>query len=122
VTFSAALRVAAVLIGAAPLLGGCERPTAEDAPAAGREILTPAERGSRRAEADIAAGRLRIFAYGNPITSLTTRRDGTSGLPVSTLIDCCVTAESREETEAYNRVMREAVSHRADGARDAPVR
>ena len=120
--FSAALRVAAVLIAAAPLLGGCERPTAEDAPAAGREILTPAERGSRRAEADIAAGRLRIFAYGNPVASLTTRRDRASGLPVRTLIDCCVTAESREETEAYNRVMRAAVSHPADGARGAPVR
>ena len=120
--FSAALRVAAVLIAAAPLLGGCERPTAEDAPAAGREILTPAERGSRRAEADIAAGRLRIFAYGNPIASLETRRDGVSGLPVRTLIDCCVTAESREETEAYNRVMRGRVSSRTGGATPAPGR
>jgi hypothetical protein len=70
--------------------------------------MTPVERGTLRARRDIAAGRLRVYRYGNPVGFDNPRTDPESGLPVRTLLDCCVSDEARAETDAYNRVMRES--------------
>jgi hypothetical protein len=110
-TAAKALR-AAVLGAALALLPCCgQRPAADVEPSA-LEQVTPAERGWLRARADIAAGKLRMYRYGNPASFSNPRTDSESGLPVRTLLDCCITAEAREETEAYNRVMRETAAAR----------
>ena len=88
--------------------GGCD--DGREAGLPSREALagmTPAERGALRAQRDIAAGRRRVYRYGNPVGFDNPRTDPESGLPVRTLLDCCVSDESRTETEAYNRVMRD---------------
>ena len=90
---------------------GCDATGESDRPS--REVLarmTPAERGALRARRDIAAGRLRVYRYGNPVAFDNPGADPESGLPVRTLLDCCVSEEARAETEAYNRVMRETRS------------
>ena len=101
--------------GAAALLlsllaaGGCD--STREADRLSPELqarMTPQERGALRAQRDIAAGKLRLYEYGNPVASLRSGRDPASGLPVRTLLDCCVSDEARAETEAYNQVMREA--------------
>jgi len=95
---------------------------------AGRERrdLTPREKGELRARNDIVRGKQRVFIYGNPISRSNPRIDEESGLPVRVLIDCCVSPQAFEETEAYNRVMRESVRGRggeaADGTAPAPPR
>jgi hypothetical protein len=105
------LRTAA--LGAALAFLPCcdQRPSADFEPSA-HEQVQPAERGRLRARADIAAGTLRVYRYGNPASFSNPRTDTESGLPVRTLLDCCITPEAREETEAYNRVMRETAAAR----------
>ena len=103
----------AAALGAALALIPCcgQRPAADVAPST-QEKVAPAERGRQRARADIAAGKLRVYRYGNPASFSNPRTDAESGLPVRTLLDCCITVEAREETEAYNRVMRETAATR----------
>lgn len=106
-----ALATAALLV-ALGLLPGCDRSAVTDAPPPARKQPAPAERGRQRAQRDVAAGSLRVYRYGNPASFANPRTDRESGLPTRTLLDCCVTAEAREETEAYNLVMREAAAAR----------
>lgn len=115
-----ALRGAALIaaIGIIPCCG--QRPAAGPAPAA-REGLTPSERGRQRALGDIAAGKLRVYRYGNPASFANPRTDPESGLQTRTLLDCCITGDAREETAAYNGVMREhAAARRGEAAAPAP--
>jgi len=112
VTIAARTLPAAALIAGLGILPGCgQRPAADVRPTA-REQLVPAERGRQRARGDIAAGKLRVYHYGNPASFANPRTDPESGLPVRTLLDCCITAETREETAAYNQIMREAAATR----------
>ena len=112
--------LAAALLAAIALTAACaEKPAPEASDAEIQRALTPRERGERRARSDLAAGKARVYEFGSPLSSLGSRRDPTSGLPVRTLIDCCVSAELREETDAYNRVMREAVAA-TGGLKGAP--
>lgn len=97
---------AAVLVAALGILPCCgHRPEADTRQTTG-EHPDPAERGRQRARGDIAAGKVRIYRYGNPASFDNPRTDPGSGLPVRTLLDCCITTEAREETEAYNEIMR----------------
>lgn len=109
----AAWAVCAAVLGAAlAFLPSCSRQPSSDVAPEAREQVAPAERGRRRARADIAAGKLRVYRYGNPASFGNPRTDTESGLPVRTLLDCCITAEAQEETEAYNRFMRETAAAR----------
>jgi hypothetical protein len=108
----AAVALVAALVAALGTLPGCGEKSAGDLRPAAREDLAPAERGSLRARGDIAAGKLRVYRYGNPASFTNPRTDPESGLPARTLLDCCITAVAREETEAYNRVMRETAATR----------
>ena len=85
-----------------------------------REHLAPAERGRQRAQMDITAGKLRVYRYGDPASSDNPVTDGESGLPVRTLLDCCITVAAREETEAYNAVMRAEARKRGTGHLKSP--
>lgn len=115
--------LAAALFAAAALTPACgEKPAAEKSGSEMRQALTPRERGERRARSDLGAGKARIYEFGSPLSSLGSRRDPASGLPVRTLIDCCVSAELREETEAYNRFMREAAAGAGGKTAAPPVR
>jgi hypothetical protein len=106
----------AVLVALTLIPPGCGRQPATDAQRSAPERVAPAERGRRRALADIAAGKLRVYRYGNPVAFDNPRTDPQSGLPLRTLLDCCVTGDAREETEAYNSAMRAA----APARRSAP--
>ena len=121
-TRAARSMAAVALVAALGTLPGCGEKSAGDLRPAAREDLAPAERGRLRARGDIAAGKLRVYRYGNPASFTNPRTDPESGLPARTLLDCCITAEAREETEAYNRVMREAARVRSAGAASAPGR
>jgi hypothetical protein len=116
-----ALSVAA-LLPALLLTAGCGRQPPGDSPPNAPKHLAPAERGRLRAQADIAAGKPRIFRYGNPVAFDNPRTDPESGLPVRTLFDCCITAQAREETEAYNSAMRSAARDRHGGQPPSPGR
>ena len=110
-----------VFLAGAP--AGCD--TSRRAEPASREQpsrLAPAERGALRARRDIADGRLRVYRYGNPVGLDNPRADPESGLPVRTLLDCCVSDEGRAETEAYNRTMRAEAGLRAGRAPGGPAR
>jgi len=108
------------LLAALPLLAAlaclpcCDQRPAPPDPGKAQANLSPAERGRRRALADAAAGKLRVYRYGNPASFTNPRTDPESGLPARTLLDCCVTAEAREETEAYNAEMRGSAAARRD--------
>jgi hypothetical protein len=116
-----ALSVAA-LLAVTLLPAGCGRQPTENLQPDAPKRLTPAERGRFRARADIAAGKLRVYRYGNPVAFDNPRTDHESGLPVRTLLDCCVTAEAREETEAYNNAMRAEARDRHAGQPQPPDR
>jgi len=116
-----ALSVAA-LLPALLLTAGCGRQQPTDSPPAAPTRLAPAERGRLRAQADIAAGKPRVYRYGNPVAFDNPHTDRESGLPVRTLLDCCVTAEAREEIEAYNGAMRAAARERQGGQPSSPGR
>ena len=62
---------------------------------------------------------MRVYRYGNPASFTNPRTDPESGLAARTLLDCCVTAEAREETEAYNLTMR-AAAKKASAAAPTP--
>lgn len=95
------------------LATGCTRqPAPPGTEAPGRAARSPRERGELRARRDLREGKLRVLVYGNPLSGSNPRREPDSGLPVRVLLDCCVTDEARAETEAYNRVMREAAASR----------
>ena len=118
------LSLAALLLASlAGAPAGCDALRRTD-PASGGEPsrLTPDERGALRARRDIAAGRLRVYRYGNPVGFDNPRTDPESGLPVRTLLDCCVSDEGRAETAAYNRAMREEAGLRASRAPGGPAR
>ena len=117
-TIAARTLPAAALIAGLGILPCCGQQPAADVRPTAREQLAPAERGRQRARGDIAAGKLQVFRYGNPAAFSNPRTDPESGLPVRTLLDCCINAEAREETAAYNRVMREAAATRRG---EAPV-
>ena len=106
------LAAGALSAGFAVLPGCGQRPAADVRPPAREQHLSPAERGRQRARGDIAAGKLRVYRYGNPASFANPRTDAESGLPVRTLLDCCITAEAREETAAYNQTMQEAATAR----------
>jgi hypothetical protein len=106
----------AVIIAMTVFLPGCSDSTGDrQSSRAARQELTPRERGEMRARWHIEKGKLRILIYGNPLSRRNPKIDEESGLPVRILIDCCVSPEAREETDAYNRVMRETVQERQSG-------
>ena len=105
------MAVAAALLISLLSAGGCDPARETGRPSSEIQArLSPQERGALRARNDIAAGKLRVYEYGNPAANLRSRRDPGSGLPVRVLLDCCVGEDARAETEAYNRAMREAAA------------
>jgi hypothetical protein len=113
---------AASLLPALLLSAGCGRQHPPENLSAAPKRLEPAERGRLRAQADIASGKLRIYRYGNPAAFDNPRTDRESGLPARTLLDCCITAEARAETDAYNSAMRAATRDRQKGQPSPPGR
>jgi hypothetical protein len=69
---------------------------------------TPAGKGIARAHQDMAKGTIRILYYGKPWSADKPLVDDESGLPVEIVKGCVVTEEFVQETDAYNRAMREA--------------
>jgi hypothetical protein len=105
-----------VIIAMTVFLPGCSDYTEDrQSSRAARQKLTPRERGEMRARRHIERGKLRILIYANLFSRRKPKIDEESGLPVRILIDCCVTSGAREETDAYNRVMRETVRERQPG-------
>jgi hypothetical protein len=78
---------------------------------------SPAERGAERAKRDLTHGIWRILYYGKPWSARKPLRDDESGLPVKIDEGCDVPKEYVEETDAYNKVMREAAGKKGKEGR-----
>ena len=93
------------------LVVGCAKqpPETGTSTAAEPPTISPADRGIDRARRDIAKGNVRILHYGKPWSVGKPLVDDTSGLPVEIVEGCSVTAEFVQETDAYNRTMRETL-------------
>jgi len=93
------------------LVAGCAKqpPQADISTAAEQPTISPADRGIARARKDSAKGNVRILYYGKPWSVGKPLVDDTSGLPVEIVEGCSVTAEFVQETDAYNRTMRETL-------------
>jgi hypothetical protein len=75
-----------------------------------RENVSPTAIGISKAQRDIAGGKMRILYFGKPWSVDKPLIDGQSGLPIEIVAGCDVTVDFVQETEAYNRTMREAVN------------
>lgn len=61
---------------------------------------------------------MQILYFGKPWSQGMPLVDDDSGLPVKIVAGCCVSKDFMEETDAYNRVMREAAKAKRE-PRDA---
>ena len=71
--------------------------------------------GTAQAAADVAAGKLEIIDYGEPLDEPlppVIRRDPDTGLPVRSITNCTPTPAFEAYVAAYNRVVREAHAKR----------
>lgn len=110
---------ASMVVISVVLLAGCAKqpPQVDTSTAAEQPTISPADRGIARARKDIAEGNVRILYYGKPWSAGKPLVDDDSGLPVEIVEGCCVTAEFVQETDAYNRTMREALQDAKSRAR-----
>ncbi|MBI5722904.1 MAG: hypothetical protein HZA50_03020 [Planctomycetes bacterium] len=100
-----------MMIVCAGLAAGCEKQSPQSGPSATMKSpgASPEDKGIARAKADIANGKMKILYYGQPWSQGKRLVDEASGLPVEIVAGCCVTAEFVQETNAYNKTMRETL-------------
>ena len=72
-----------------------------------QKVVSPKEKGIMRAKKDIAANKMKILYYGKPWSHGKPLIDDESGLPVEIVAGCCITPALWEETDAYNKTMRQ---------------
>ena len=92
------------------LSGLCQ--TAPQAIATSNNLAQAKQRGEDQAKADIANGTMQLRCYGKPWPTKEAYATEQITLPVIMVGGCDVTEEFRAETEAYNAVMRQAVSEK----------
>ena len=102
---------ASMVVISVALLAGCAKqpPETGTSTTAEQPTISPEDRGIARAERDIVKGNIRILYYGKPWPGAKPFVDDASGLPIEIVEGCCVTAEFAQETDAYNRTMRETL-------------